>query len=332
MTEFLGTRPERVIQLLKDRRSRLAKGSVSDYRKLGLVVEGGGMRGVLSAGSLLSIDLLGFRDCVDVVYAVSAGSVNAAYFLSGQGVEGITIYFDDVSSRRFINPWRPWKMVDVDFVFDEVVQTVKPLKEAAILGCPQEFYVTATDVSTGQNVMLNTKSGCASISRYLKASSALPVLYNRSIQIGNQRYMDGGLSGGIPIDWAVAQGCTDILVLLSREPDYVSRGPGFYERWLFRLVAGLKYPAVYQAFCGTSSTKNKNRSLAVGVEQISAVNVVTFCPDAEENSVSRITIARPALVHGAYLTALKVYRAFGESTTDLDDLFDGFKRGGLKSS
>ena len=60
------------------------------------------MRGVLSAGSLLGVDLLEFRDYFDAVYAVSAGSVNAAYFLSGQGIEGITVYFDDISSRRFI--------------------------------------------------------------------------------------------------------------------------------------------------------------------------------------------------------------------------------------
>ncbi len=104
MTNIVGSHPERVIDLLQSRLSKRAEIQRTDGRKLGLVVEGGGMRGTLSAASLLAVDLMGYRGCFDAVYAVSAGSVNAAYFLSGQGVEGITVYFDNISNRRFINP------------------------------------------------------------------------------------------------------------------------------------------------------------------------------------------------------------------------------------
>jgi predicted patatin/cPLA2 family phospholipase len=282
------------------------------------------MRGVLSAGSLLAVDLLGFRDCFDVVYAVSAGSVNAAYFLAGQGTEGITVYFDDINSRRFINPWRLWKIVDVDFVYDDLVLNVKPLNEEYILKARQQFYVTATDVDTGENVLLDTKTGDASISRFLKASSALPVLYNRRVTIGGRHYMDGGASGGLPIYRAIEHGCTDLLVLLSREADYISKGPRLFDKLAFRLLAGFRYPAMYSSFLKAVEHKELNRKLASGAAESVGVNVATVCPDTEESSVGRTTIDRSVLIRGAYLLARKVYRVFGEEKSPLDRLFDNF--------
>ena len=83
-TSLAGTRPERVIDLILERASTAGRHRSSGSRKLALVIEGGGMRGVVSAGSLLALDQLGFRNVFDEVYATSAGGVNAAYFLSGQ--------------------------------------------------------------------------------------------------------------------------------------------------------------------------------------------------------------------------------------------------------
>src|SRR5947208_3716724 len=72
-----------------------------DGYKLGLVWEGGGMRGVVSAGMGLALVQLGLEHVFDTVYGASAGAMNGAYFVSGQGAYGITIYYDDLGSRRF---------------------------------------------------------------------------------------------------------------------------------------------------------------------------------------------------------------------------------------
>ena len=325
-TSVVGTQPEHVIKLLQSRVRQGTDARQMDGRKLGLVVEGGGMRGVLSAGSLLAVDLLGFRSCFDVVYAVSAGSVNAAYFLSGQGRLGITVYFDDISSRRFINPWRAWKMVDVDYVYDHLVPQVKPLDEAAIRRSLQEFFVTATDVHTGENVLLDAKDPTVSVARFLKASSALPILYNRKVVISGKSYMDGGVSGGLPIDWAIAQGCTDLLVLLSRPSTYMNEGPNLFERWLFRVFLGLKYPAMYRGFVKASSVKERNRRLAVGIESSPGVNIATICPDPEEDSINRTTIDRAKLLKGAYLSAAKVFDCFYGDRVVLNNIFEQFRK------
>ena len=122
-----GTHPRRVIDLILERASLAGRNKPDPSRKLGLVIEGGGMRGVISAGSLLALDLLGFREIFDEIYAASAGGVNAAYFLSGQGTLGMTVYFDDIANRRFINPWRVFKIVDVDYAYDRIISLYKPL-------------------------------------------------------------------------------------------------------------------------------------------------------------------------------------------------------------
>lgn len=85
------------LQLL---RSRLADGSRPGARrdgfKLGLVVEGGGMRGCVTGGGLQALSDLGMRDAFDAVYGSSAGAINSTYFLSGQR-EGVHIYHDHIA-------------------------------------------------------------------------------------------------------------------------------------------------------------------------------------------------------------------------------------------
>ena len=95
MSILCGNNPQAVIELLNERRDN-KNSSNNSNRKLGLIVEGGGMRGVLSAGSLLAVDLLGYINCFDEIYATSAGGVNAAFFLSGQdpAIAGSSLFAD----------------------------------------------------------------------------------------------------------------------------------------------------------------------------------------------------------------------------------------------
>lgn len=317
-----GSRQGDVISLLKARAGALERGKGwDDGRKLGLVVEGGGMRGVLSAGSLLAVDLMGFRDCFDAVYSVSAGSVNAAYFLSGQGAEGITVYFDDISGPRFINPWRLWKVADVDFVYDYVVRELKPLNEYAVRASRPEFYVTVTDIDDGTTQLLNAKDPRGSVATYLKASSALPVLYNRSVTISGHHYMDGGVGAGLPIPSAIEQGCTDILVLVSRPLDYVSFPPRPLERFLFFVSTGALHPQLYRSWRMGSETKEHARKLALGTVTAKGVHIATIAPDRSANDVSRMTRTRDILFKGAYQSALKTVSIFDRSSEIVERAF-----------
>ncbi len=81
-----GVRPQAVVEAIKARAANSRAGDPrDDGRKLGLVIEGGGMRGVTSGGGAVALGHLGFTDLFDEVYATSAGAMNAAYFARASG-------------------------------------------------------------------------------------------------------------------------------------------------------------------------------------------------------------------------------------------------------
>src|SRR5207237_8905904 len=116
------------------------------------------MRVVVPAGSLLALDFHGCRGVFADIYATSAGAVTAAYFPSGQGKLGMTIYFDDIANRRFINPWRLLKIVDVDYAYDRVISLHKPLDDVAIRASRVRFLLSVTDARSGLNELLAVRA------------------------------------------------------------------------------------------------------------------------------------------------------------------------------
>ena len=321
MSELHGSRAGAVVDLLKRRRSGTDSGTA---RKLALIVEGGGMRGVLSAGSLLAVDLLGFRHAFDEVYATSAGAVNAAYFLSGQGTVGISVYFDCINNRRFINPARLTKIVDVDFVYDRVVPLLKPLDEQAIRNARPRLFFSVSDALTGSNELLDVQRIAAPIPLMLKASCALPVLYNRTVSIAGRRYVDGGVTSDLPVSQAISRGCTDILVLLTRPADHVKMPPGLLHRAVFYLLMGWRYPALYRSFQYGHLEGRRNRAMAFGCDVPDHVNIATICPTHEEMVVGRTTLDRRQLLLGAYRLAVATAKIFNDPDDVIVRVFADF--------
>jgi predicted patatin/cPLA2 family phospholipase len=322
MSSLVGTHPEAVLQLMHDRRRiGYTPGSPSP-RKLALIVEGGGMRGVLSAGSLLALDLMGFRACVDEIYANSAGGVNAAYFLSGQGILGIKVYFDLISNRKFINPWRILKIADIDFVYDHIVPQVRPLDEAAVRSSPTRFLLSTTEIRSGRNVLIDARKASEPIAHILKASSALPVLYNKTVPLAGGLYVDGGLSDALPVRQAIAAGCTDILVLAT-QLGHASR-PSLLESVMLYARMGRRYPNVMRAHWRSFATDNENRRIANGFSTVPGVHVATICPSPIELEVGPTTLTRTKLIAAAHAMAHRTYCAFDGPLSEIHSVFGSF--------
>lgn len=283
------------------------------------------MRGVVSAGSLLALDLLGFREVFDEIYATSAGGVNAAYFLSGQGRRGMTVYFDDIASRRFINPWRVFKIVDVDYAYDRVVSL--HLDEAAIRASSVRFLLSVTDAETGLNELLDVRARPEPVPLLLKASSALPVLYNRRIALDGREYVDGGVSDSLPIARAIENGCTDILVLASSRWDVPMARPGLWMQTCFYLMMGRRHPALMRAFASMHEAVNRSRRLASGDEAVDGVNVALIAPGEGDRAIGSTAIERTRLVRGAYRMAARTFELFAGERAILEALFETYRVG-----
>jgi predicted patatin/cPLA2 family phospholipase len=319
-----GTRPEQVIDLMLER-AALGRAWSASSRKLALIIEGGGMRGVVSAGTLLALDLLGFREVFDEIYATSAGGVNAAYFLSGQGKLGMTVYFDDIANRRFINPWRVFKIVDVDYAYDRVVSLHKPLDDAAIRASRVRFLLSVTDAQSGRNELLDVRARSEPVPLLLKASSALPVLYNRRIVLDGREYVDGGVSDSLPVARAIENGCTDVLVLASSRCDSPDARPSLWEQSLFYMMMGRRYPALMRAFASMHEALNRGRRLATGEDAVDGVNIALIAPCEGDSTIASTAIERARLVRGAHQMATRTFELFAGERAVLDALFETYR-------
>jgi predicted patatin/cPLA2 family phospholipase len=324
MSKLIGHQPEAVLDLMRERRREGGRAD-SSGRKLALIVEGGGMRGVLSAGALLAMDVLGFRTVFDEVYATSAGAVNAAYFLSGQGRLGITVYFDDINNRRFINLLRVWRIVDVGFVYDNIVTKVKPLDEQALRAQPTDLFFSVTDLETGEHDLLDVKALPEPVPLMLKATSALPVLYNRPVVIGGRAYIDGGATCTLPILQAAKRGCTDILVVLTKSTDIPPERPTRLRRAILYWALGRAYPRMMNAYELLAERSHKDRELAAGLHRLEHVNIATVFPTASELIVDRMTLDRARLMMGAERMAIRTAEMLKEGAGPIRDAFATYK-------
>src|SRR5215813_3570940 len=122
MNAVHGVNPANTIGLLKERAELVQRGiKPSDGRKIGLVVEGGAMRGVISCAALQGLEELGMTQVFDEVYGASAGAVNAAYFLAGQAGYATTIYYQTINTTRFIRRLWSRQIVNIDDLFETII-------------------------------------------------------------------------------------------------------------------------------------------------------------------------------------------------------------------
>ncbi len=314
-----GVNPEAAITAIKDRLRRWRGGDrTSDGRKLGLVVEGGAMRGVCSAGGVAALAYLGLSDLFDEIYATSAGVMNASYFLSHQPATGISVYFDNCTTRLFLNPLRFWKVIDVDYLFDRVVTVEKPLDVGRLLSSRTKLLVAVIDKRTGEGLVIDTKATKTPLLRVLKAATAVPIFYNRLIEIDGRPCMDAGLAIPFPLEQALANGCTDILVLLTRPADFRAAAPGRAARLMFNMICARGLEGVSRIYALNHEREQVARDLAVGrAPAPPGVNIATVCTDSSE-IVQRTTVKRDLLREGALRYGRKVLRAFGEEAEGWD--------------
>jgi predicted patatin/cPLA2 family phospholipase len=240
--------------------ARAAAGSLPGARddrfRVALAIEGGGMRGTISAGMALALDELGLVSAFDAVYGASAGAITGAWLLSRpQGLLGWT---EPAYARAFIRRsalLRGRPVADIRALIEELYQTTFPMDFAAVLASPVEFHPLATDAATGQSTDLRPLYGTpADLRLALRASAALPLLAGPPVQFGGRRFYDAGLSESVPYRTALAQGATHVLVLRSRRGPIAipedGRVPARSARVIARTALRRETPALRAAFLG----------------------------------------------------------------------------------
>jgi predicted patatin/cPLA2 family phospholipase len=223
-----------VVDILRRREARKSRAPHhDDGASVALCVEGGAMRGVISAGMVSALEHLGLTNAFDAVYGSSAGAINAAYFLAGQAALGTTIYYEDINNSRFINPWRAVNgrpIVDLGFLIDDVAVRRKPLEVARVLASTSPLTVMATDAATGRRVVLRNFASGRELFDAMRAGATMPIVAGHPAAFGTGTYFDASLTEPIPVPTAEAEGHTHILVLLTR-PGVMRSRPSSFDRW-----------------------------------------------------------------------------------------------------
>ena len=231
--------------LLERKRSGSKPGARTDGMRIGLAVEGGGMKGVISAGACGEVLRMGFSDCFDAVYGSSAGAMNLTYYLAKQP-EGVAAYQEDLVGGEFLDLRRIPKTrrsrrlmgtpqgrrpaMDVSYLVDGVMDgtTGRALRWDRVIRSTVPLKVVATSLDTLTPVMLEAPfESVADLKMCLKASAAVPTLAGpEPITHRGQRLVDAAVMEPVPVHAAATDGCTHVLVLLTRTlPDPKPRPP-----------------------------------------------------------------------------------------------------------
>ncbi|HVZ71088.1 MAG TPA: patatin-like phospholipase family protein [Polyangia bacterium] len=282
-------------------------------RKLALVVEGGGLRGICSGAGAVALEHMGLTSVFDEVYGTSAGAMNAAYFLAGQAALGMRIYLEDMVRREVVSLLRFWRIFDIDWLFTHVITGSKPLRLDRVLASPSRLHISLLDAAAGTAARTDTRAltSIEALLTALKASTALPVLFNRRFDVDGRPCMDAGIVNPIPIESAIADGATDILVLLSRPEAYRRAAPGRATRWIFDWRAARGNATLSEAFANQFTIDARQRALALGKAPAPAgVRIATIAVD-EGDTVERLTTDPRRLHAAAVAYGRKTLRIFG---------------------
>lgn len=189
--------------------------------KIGLVLEGGAMRGVYTAGVLdyLMKKGLYFPYCV----GVSAGACQAFSYISKQKGRNREITRQYIHDPRYIsigNLKRQGGIFGFDFIFGDIAKELIPFDFSAFAQSGQEFAIGMTSCESGETVYYyKSENSVEKLFDVCKASSSMP-LAAQPVIIDGEPYMDGGIAESIPVRRAFADGCSRVVVILTRNLGY----------------------------------------------------------------------------------------------------------------
>lgn len=192
-----------------------------------LIVTGGGSQGIRTGGMLVGFEALGLSNAFKAAYGVSCGAANTAYFLSGQATLGASVYYQDLIDGRYASLLR-WPIVDINYLVYEVIGDKKRLAAERIKWSPVNFRVVVTN-NLGHPVFLQAGKDM-SVFDALRLAMAIPFWAGGAYLWEDNKYYDGMMVEPLPFRRAIADGYTNLLVLLNMPIQWEDGEDGFLLR------------------------------------------------------------------------------------------------------
>ncbi|MFR9650655.1 MAG: patatin family protein [Rikenellaceae bacterium] len=235
-----------------------------------LVLEGGGMRGIFTAGVLDSF--LDKDINFQYIIGVSAGCSNALNFISKQHGRALYIHTTLLDNYKYIG-LRSWlktgEIVDNDLLYNKLLQEIYPFDFESFSADKATFESVATNALTGDACYMSKPTDIEQLKLNCMASGSLPIV-NHAVVIDGIPMVDGGVADSIPIERALSLGYKDIVVVLTQERGF-RKG---VSRFKIPQFACRKYPKVIEMLNTRATRYNQQIELVEQLEQRGEIRVI----------------------------------------------------------
>lgn len=272
--------------------------------KIGLVLEGGGMRGLYTCGVL---ELFLEKELYfSYIIGVSAGACNAVSYISKQKGrnEKVNIEFANnwkyASVRNFL---REKSYFGMNFIFDEIPNKYVTFDYNTFNNSPSKFLIGATDCNTGKPIYLN-KEDVTEGFHALRATASLPLI-SPVVRFKGYELLDGGISDSIPIKKSIEDGNEKNIIILTRNREY-RKSPMKFEK-----IIKLKYKQ-YPLLVDTIINRYKNYNETLDfIEELEKQGKAIVIRPSQEVTVGRIEKNKE-----------KLYSLFHNGRVDAENLYN----------
>lgn len=251
----------------------------------GLVLEGGGLRGIFTSGVLDAFMENGIK--FPYVIGVSAGSCNGVSYIAGNLYRMRDIMLGYSSDKRYMSLRsliKNGEYLNTKWVFGELSYEMFPLNYEGYENSNVDFCVVITNARTGKAEYVYPKDfrkGCPE----LVASSAMPIA-TKPVAIGKDLYYDGGLADSIPLKRAYEDGCEKCVVILTQDKSYIKHPLG-HDKAVKRVIK--KYPATAEKLINRHIMYNNQRKYVFDQEKNGNALVIMpkaplHCPTLEKDT------------------------------------------------
>ncbi len=239
--------------------------------RVSLILEGGGMRGIYTAGVLdyfLDRGLI-FQDII----GVSAGACTSVSYISEQRGRNLEINAGYCSDKRYVSLmgfFTRGSIFNMDFLFDDIPNKLIPFDYDKFKASECRLIAVSTDCETGEGVYSHIKDMRVD-DVYVRASSSIP-LVSPIVQVNDNKLVDGGPADSIPIQYSVNSGFDKHIIILTRHLGYKKK-----KNKLFPIIklALKKYPKLVNTMKNRHIHYNESVMLAKQLEKENKAVIVS---------------------------------------------------------
>ncbi len=233
-----------------------------------LVLEGGGLRGIYTAGVL--DEMLKDKIKVDAIIGVSMGALIGINYKSKQPERAIRYNLRYCNDKRYMGLQsliKTGNIANKEFAYYKVPNELDKFDYDTYKKSKIKMYVTVTNLETGEAEYIEIKDAKDNI-EYLRASSSIPGV-SRIVEVCDKKYLDGGIADSIPVKKALELGYDRVIVVLTRPIEYRKKLTEM--KWLQARYK--KYPKFKKAIASRNKNYNKTLDEIIKLEK----NNKVFC-------------------------------------------------------